>query len=156
MWVHSEEKTDDISFHDCRATQARIDNHDLWFEFADGFWICGDTKNNRHDKTLRTDRARLRISGYDISDVYIFKDIRLFRRLVSTQRISIDLNTLLKNINSGKWALEFIYEYHTFQGVMFLCYIWFKSKPYCRECQLFIENKGMECFWNNLREDCPW
>lgn len=155
MWIHSGKKTDDISFHDCCATQARTDSHNLYFEFNDGFWITSNTKNNQYDNTLRTDKSQLKICNYEVSDIYIFKEIRLFRHLISTHRVPLNLDKLMENINSGKWKLEFLYEYHFYHRVLFMCWIWSKSKPYHRECQLIIDCDGMECFWNKLREDCP-
>lgn len=156
MWVHSENKTKNISLHDCRATQMRIDGHDLYFKFDDGFWIIADTENNTNRETLKTDKSQLKIRNYDISDLYVFKEIRLFRRLISTHRVRLSLEKLAANINKGKWELEFIYEYHSFHSVLFSCWIWSKSKPYHRECQLIIGCDAMECFWNNLCEDKPW
>ena len=156
MWVFSEKKTDGISLHDCRATYARVEGGDLYFEFDDGFWVVANTEHNLHGNTLRTDKSLLKIENFEISKIYIFKEIRVFRRLVSTRRVWMSVDALVKKINTGKWELEFISEYHSGHEVLFGCWILFESRFYHRECQLFIRYDAMGCFWNRLREDCPW
>lgn len=133
-----------------------MEGEDLYLEFANGFWIVADTVNNPNHTTLRTDTSQLKIRNYALSDLYLFKEIRLFRRLISTQRVSLNFKTLMNNINSGKWELEFLYDYHAPHGVLFFCWIWSKNKPCHKECQLILDCDGMECSWNKLCEDKPW
>lgn len=133
-----------------------MERRDLYVEFANGFWIVANTINNPSSTTLRTDKSQLKLRNYDISHIYLFKQIRLFRRLISTQRVSLNVKTLMDNINRGKWELEFLYEYHAYHGVLFCCCLWTKDIPYSIECQLILDCDDMQCYWNQLCEDKPW
>lgn len=156
LWKHSTKKTNDISLHDCCATRIFKDKHNLFFEFDNGIWAIANTAFNPNNRTFRTDKAQLKLCNFNIDSIYIFKEIRLFRRIISTHRIPLSFEKLTENINSGKWELEFIYEYTKYHETLFSCCICSAHKPYSIECQMILDYDDMECFWNNLREDNPW
>ena len=157
LWKHSDKnENNEISLHDCRTTQVLTKDNDLYFKFDDGFWILKSNGNNPYAKTLRTDASQLKLCNFDVSNIYVFHEFHLFRRLISIKRVSLNLEALMDNINSGKWELEFLYEYHTYHGVLYQCCIWSKRKPYHMEAQLIIDCESIEYFWNNLCEDKPW
>lgn len=156
MWKYCENKTNDLSFHDCVVTRLFIDSDDLIMEFNDGFWVVGNTQHNTNNETYRSDSSQLKLINYDVANIYVYNKTRLFTRLINTRRISLELEILIANVNSGKWELEFLSEYRTYRGVFFTCLILSKKRPYMRECQLFLDHDEMKCYWNNLCLDKPW
>ena len=99
MWRNSDENMHGfISLHDCRATAMAIRENDLLFIFDDGFWISSDDERNPLKNTVRTDKSEVQIVHFDVSDIYIFKEHRIFRRLVSTNRVSLSVEQLMANI----------------------------------------------------------
>lgn len=158
MWRYTEKSNEKakISLHDCRATRMFINDGNLHFEYNDGFWVLTTNENNPHNETFKTDLSQLKVCNFEIENIYIFNKFRLFRRLISTKRIDITIETLIDNINNGKWELEFLYEYHTYQGMLFNCWIWMNQKPCHKECQIALQCDDMEYFWNNICIDKPW
>lgn len=157
LWKHFEKSENaKISLHDCIATRAFIEDNNLYFEYDDGFWIIGTNENNLYNNTFGTDISQLKICNFEVVDIYVFSEFRLFHHLINTRRVSIKLETLIRNINSGKWKLEFLYTYQAYRGVLFHCCIQMKHRPYHKECQIVIDCDDMEFFWNNICKDKPW
>lgn len=157
MWKHRENNSDKIiSLHDCRATRMIVESDSLFLEYEDGFWCLPTNKNNSSDNAFRTDLSQIEISKFEIQNIYLFNEKRLFGRLISTKRIDISLEMLTQKINSGQWQLEFLYEYHGFNEVLYHCWIWMNKKPYHKECQITIMYNDIKYLWNNICEDKPW
>ncbi len=157
MWRNSDENMQGfISLHDCRATAMAIHENDLLFTFDDGFWVSFEDERNPFNNTVRTDKSEVQIVHFDVPDIYIFKELRIFRRLVSTKRICLSVEQLMANINCGKWELEFIYEYHSDRGVLYQCWIWMNHAPFHIECQIALDCDKTVYHWNNLCENKPW
>ena len=127
-----------------------------FFIFDDGFWISSDDERNPLKNTVRTDKSEVQIVHFDVSDIYIFKEHRIFRRLVSTNRVSLSVEQLMANINCGKWELEFINEYHSDRDVLYQCWIWMNHSPFHIECQITLDCDKIVYHWNNLCENKPW
>lgn len=157
MWnYHDRNDKQDISLHDCHATKAYIEGDDLVLEFEDGFWIDATNIQNPFCKLLQTDTSQLRFCRYDALEIYSFHEFRIVQRPVSTIRKSISPEVFIQNINSGKWQLEFISEYHEGSSLLFHCWLWFEKRPYHRECQVMIDCDHREYGWNSICEDKPW
>ena len=146
---------DVISLHDSRATGIHMDGKDLVLDFADGFWLVHGSRYNPHENTLRTDAAQVRFVDFEIENFYVFKVVRLFRKPIFTKRIEMDLQTLIDNVNSGAWELEFLDEYTRFRGLLFNCWIWHK-KGHTQECQISMDCTETQYYWNSIREDRIW
>lgn len=157
MWKNADKNVNhSISLHDCRATSMSVQEHALLFHFDDGFWVSPTDKRNPFGNIVRTDKSEIQLVRFEVSDIHIFKEVRVFHRMVSTKRVSFSLEKLMANINSGKWELEFVYEYHAHKGVLYQCWIWMKQPPYHMECQIVIDCEEIEYHWNNLCEDRTW
>ena len=120
------------------------------------FWISSDDERNPLKNTVRTDKSEVQIVHFDVSDIYIFKEHRIFRRLVSTNRVSLSVEQLMANINCGKWELEFINEYHSDRDVLYQCWIWMNHASFHIECQITLDCDKIVYHWNNLCENKPW
>jgi len=144
-----------ISLHDCYVTKIIADK-DLMFEFSDGFWIVETNKQNPYGQTLRTDKSQIYFTEFDIDNIYIFKKFSILRRIIRTSRIEVSLEKLISNINSGKWQLEIIDEFHKGSNVLFNTSLYLENRSKHMECQIIIEYKKMNYFWNNICEDRPW
>lgn len=155
MYKHYDIDDKYISLHDCHATNISYDNGVLTFTFDDGIWVVKGHPDNTVDKTVRTDTAAVRFyleSGeeYDVV-VHVFEEMR-----GNTIRKEWNSKKLIKNINSKKYTLEFLYDYKGYNSVIMDCELWSDKKPYSRECQLKLSIKATEYCWNELREDREW
>lgn len=155
MWEYCDKSGKGISLHDCIATHVNIDKSNLLLEFTDGFWITRQNKLSRYEGTFCTDKAQVCITQFDICHIYIFHELRIFRRLIHTKRTSVSLEKIISNINYGHWKLEFITEYHAFNEVLYYCWIW-DNKRHHKECQICLNYEEIQYFWNNICEDKPW
>ena len=145
-----------IILHDCYATAITVIDENLNLEFADGFWIVGNSKYNSHEETLRTDLSHLQFTNCDFEDINIslFKDYRLFRNSLFTIKKNLSLEELYTKVNSGQWNLEFIEEYYAYSSALFQCAIHTEYKPYYYDCQIEIGRYDeMVYYWDNLRSD---
>lgn len=145
-----------LSLHDCIAERAYFENGKLGFEFNDGFWISPDHPESNLPDLVRTDFSKVEYvledgANYDVT-IYVFKK-KLFKK---TFRIEWTIQQLLTNINSGKYKLEFLYQYVNYNSRIVECELKLNKKPYRQECILKISAHTVSYYWNNLREDRPW
>ena len=145
-----------LTLHDCIAERAYFGNGRLGFEFNDGFWISPDHPESNFSNIVRTDLAKVEYTledgeDYDVT-VYVFKK-SLFKKTV---RAEWTIKELLNKINSGKYKLEFLYQYLDYRARMVECELHFDKKPYHQECIMKISAPEVCYYWNNLREDRPW
>ena len=145
-----------LSLHDCIAERAYFKNGKLGFELNDGFWISPDHPESNLSNLVRTDFSRVEYTledgaDYDVT-IYVFKKT-LFKKTI---RIEWTIQELLNNINSGKYKLEFLYQYVDYSSRMIECELKLDKKPYHMECVIKISAPEVSYYWNNLREDRPW
>ena len=144
-----------ITLHDCVANKISFNNNVLSFSLPDGFFVCPNHEASLLSNGVRTGGAQVdfAVTPDEHFDVYaeVFKK-RKFRKTVVEYW---DLEKLIKSINSGKYQIEFIYQYRTHFEQMWLCNLRYKG-CYGNECQLHIPYSTATYRWNNLREDCPW
>lgn len=67
-----------------------------------------------------------------------------------------ELSKLIECINSGKYTLEFLYQYKGYNSMIIECCLWSDKKPYDRECQLKLPLSQVRYCWNDLCEDKEW
>ena len=106
MWKNCiENACEHISLHDCVVNNAEIIGDTLSLTFNDGFWMLADSKYNSCGDTVRTDKSKISFIDFDesVSEFYVFKRHYLFGKSICTTRKSVDLQKLLKKINSGEW-----------------------------------------------------
>ncbi len=66
------------------------------------------------------------------------------------------VDKLIDGINSGKFKLEFLYQYMDGNTRIAERELRSKKKAYFRECMLKISACEVNYYWNNLCEDCSW
>lgn len=142
-----------LTLHDCIADKISFENNVLSFNLPDGFWICPDHEASELSKTVRSDSSRVDFEVVPDEYFQIYMDVFKERRHRKTIVEYWDLDKLMKAVNSGKYQLEFVYQYRTHFEQMWLCYLRDKS---WYNCQLHIPYSTATYRWNNLREDCVW
>lgn len=156
MWNVSEKfDPEKMTLHDCIATKIEIDGQDLLIDFPDGIWLMGKTKLNPNEETMRTDAARLRFENFELDSLFLYKEFRLFRKTLFTRRVDVDLDTLMRKINSGEWELEFLYTYRCYRWRLYNSCIW-RKKGCVLESQLTIECDDVIVCWNKICTDRVW
>lgn len=155
MWKHCDMDDEYVSLHDCHATRIIYENNALTFVFRDGIWIVKGHPNNELDKTVCTDMAEAKfyLENGDESDItiYVFEE-----NLNKTIREEWELSKLIECVNSGKYTLEFLYQYKGYHSIIIECWLWSDTKPYHRECELKISLSNVKYCWNDLCEDRVW
>ncbi|MBR5272339.1 MAG: hypothetical protein IKU25_02950 [Clostridia bacterium] len=143
-----------ISLHDCFADSIQKDGDDLIINFPDGFWVCPNSKYIDGKDHLRTGPAQVCFKNFvDIMDpIYIYKDMRLFGKLLLSRRIWLEEEQFMNMINGGKYTLEFLEEYHQPMNVKYKCEVFNKKKGrYTNmECEFDVFAKSIEYRWNEI------
>ncbi len=140
-----------ISLHDCRATKVKYEDGTISFYFLDGFWVWSENG----DPTVRTDASEVRfhLESEDETDITIYVFVKKRKH---TRRKEWELKKLIKIINSGKYELEFLYQYKAYHAQIFECWLWFDEKPYHMECELKMSTDKATYCWNELCKDKVW
>lgn len=78
MYKHCDTSDEYISLHDCHATSIVYDNAVITFIFPDGIWVTNECPSNELGKTVRTDKAEVKLyldfGSEDDITVYIFEE----------------------------------------------------------------------------------
>ena len=141
-----------ISLHDCIADKISYENNVLTLHFSDGFWITANHEDSGLDNTVRTDFSQVDFAVTPEKHSYIYLDVFIKRKYRKTIVECWDLEKLMKVVNSGKYQLEFIYQYTTFFEQMWLCNLHHKGN-YGHDCQFHIPYSVATYRWNKLRKD---
>lgn len=152
MYKYSDNnENNDISLHDCRATEMKIENNSFSFTFDNGFYVLEHNKNNPNKKLSYTDRSEVVFHTIynDIEGnitVYIFsktdEEDKSIREEITPHQLSEMLN---KGIE-----LEFLYSYKGYKSYIFECCLWFETEPYHKECVIIISADNVTFNWNTL------
>lgn len=145
----------ELTLHDCIADKISFENNVLSFNLPDGFWITPEHEASELLKTVRTDGAQVDFEVVPDEHFPVYMDVFKKRRHRKTVVEYWDSERLIKAINSGRYQLEFIYQYRTHFEQMWICNLRHKG-CYGDECQLHIPYATATYRWNNLREDCVW
>lgn len=144
-----------ITLHDCIADKISYDNNVLTLNFPDGFWVVDSHEDSNLDVTVRTDSAQVDFEIEPDEFMEIYLDVFIKRKYRKTIVEYWDLEKLMKAVNSGKYQLEFTYQYRTHFEQMWQCMLRYKGCWYA-ECQLHIPYSTATYRWNKLREDKVW
>lgn len=155
-FAHCDNSEKHLTLHDCIAERAYFENGKLGFEFPDGFWISPDHPESNLTMLVKTDFSKVEYTledgmDYDVT-VYVFK--RSFGKKMVGREWT--LKKLADKINSGKYKLEFLYQYLDGNTRMIEWQLLSDKKPYWQECIMKISTSEVCYFWNSLREDRPW
>lgn len=163
MWKYQElDAHHTISLHDCKVNRIELYDDDLIFHFYDGFWITPTSAYIDHDRPLKTGPSCLRFYGFrgwspvDMMDIDVFKTTHLFRKPLLCRRLQPEAQAFLDMINSGRYELEFLYEFHSGLGSLYKCWLWKTNRGMDSECHLEINAAHIEYCWNEIRADCEW
>ncbi len=152
MYKYCDDGGEYLSLHDCHATKVSYENGVLSFIFDDGIWVSNGHPSNTIDKTVRTDVAEVKfyLESPDECDITLHVFEKKFKMTV---RKEWELSKLIECINSGKYTLEFLYEYKGYNSIIFECWLWSNKKPYHRECELKLFLAQVNYCWNDFCED---
>lgn len=147
----------ELSLHDCVSDNVSLENGILRFNLPDGLWVTPCHKDSGLEKTVRTGPAAVEFTIGDPEDI----SVRLFTRhrwlwFRKTSVENIDLEHLISAVNSGKCTIEFIYQYRSCVGQLWVCAVHSRKKRYYRECQLFLPEAKSTFLWNDLMPDREW
>lgn len=154
MYKYCQQDTDTVTLHDCIATGIRLENGELSLDFADGIWLCEDNYHNETGTTVRTDSANVTVKNICITDVCVRKSFSLFGGIY-TKQVTDDIETLIKNVKSGEWTLEFLYEYLHRSNKLFVCCVHDKRGG-VYECGIEFLYTDIEYRWNGICPDRKW
>ena len=154
-YSHFENGRENLTLHDCIATDAQLCGGVLSFFFDEGFWIASFHPENGTGNTVRTDASEVKYYlSRGISEdctVYIFR--RFFKAVL---RKSLSVEELVSMIRKKKCSIEFSYQYEDGYSRIIKCTLHYPRRPYHEECELAIYVEGEEYLWNELREDYVW
>lgn len=152
-YKHNDKDNKHLSLHDCKATSVSFENGVLSFFFEDGFWIASTHLDNKTGNTVRTDGSRVDFClgrGTDEDAlIYVFAR-KVFGKVI---RDEVSLSRLTEDINSKKCTIEFLYQYYDENSEIIKCVLWYKKRPYYRECQMELYCTGEVYRWNDIRPD---
>ena len=155
-YINHTSRDEDISLHDCKATQIDMDGNTLSFTLDDGFWVLKENPYN-DNKLHKSDQAVMRATlledrHFDSVTIYIFRQKNKDKAI----RTEISLDELLQRVNSKRAALEFLYLYKGFQSYIFECQLNGSKKPWRQECVIQIRADHLSYDWNHILKDRVW
>lgn len=102
-----------LTLHDCITDKISFKNNVLSFNFSDGFWVTPEHEASSLSNTVRTDGAQVdfEIEHDEFFEIYL--DVFRKRRFCKKTVECWELDELIKAFDSGKYQLEFIYQYRT-------------------------------------------
>lgn len=150
--------------HDCVATKINVDGSEMTLDLPDGFWLLPDDPRNPWDEVHKTGPAQIVVSlGYPMPsnelDDAIFAELfhrrRLCRGVAWTTCTYPAVEKLIEKVNSGKWDLEFVWKYPTYDRG-WLVEGYFHTGRKTRKCYLTVDFRQIRFFWNEIRGDRVW
>lgn len=160
MWKHREEAEEQISLHDCRATQITVEENRICMGFADGFWMIQNTAHNPSGETIKTTRSQvvfyLDQQNADEAEVAVFRRKQLKGKKIAVREVR-NLAWLIKMVNGQGVQLEFVEAYRQCSDRLYKGYLYAKRPPYWLECELVIPRiEKIEYCWNELDPENIW
>lgn len=159
MWKYSElDAYKTIGLHDCKSDFIKNEEGDLIFDFPAGFKLCPGNKHNKYNFPVMTGQAQLCFHGlYDemeFDSIYLYKKVRLFRKIIFCRRKQIETKAFLKFFEQGKYDLEFLTEWHAPVSSLYKCMIYKKgSERTTTECEIEITAGNIEYRWNEIKNE---
>lgn len=159
VWKYSEmDAYNTIGLHDCKSDFIKVDGVDLKIDFPDGIKLCPGNKHNENNFPVKTGQAQLCFHGlYDemeFDEIYVYKTIRLFGKIIFCQRIQFETKEFLKLFEKGKYELEFTSEWHAPMSSIYKCMICKKgSERKAQECEIEITARNIEYKWNEIKNE---
>ena len=160
MWKYRDEAENQISLHDCRATQITVGENKICMGFADGFWILSNTLYNPSGETLKTTRSQitfyLNTQYADEVEIAVFRRKQLRGKKISVREFR-NLAWLMKMVNGNGAQLEFIDEYQNYGDRLYRGYLKAKRPPCSLECEIEIPwIEKIEYCWNEIDPENVW
>lgn len=156
MYKYRDTNSVNISLHDCRAEHIQFEHGVLSFSFSEGFWILPGHPQNKSEDCVRTDASQVDFQiideDFDGITIYVFKK----NWNGKTIREEWKLKNFLDEVNHGRFQVEFIDEYKSYQSRLFKCWLWFDVKPYHYECEIILRSENATYCWNELIYERVW
>lgn len=107
-----------VSISDCVLEHIEVEKDRILLRFDNnGIWI----KYSENNEMSRVNKAIISLCGYDIGTVDIFelKKIKVLGKFYKIKK-NIDFNVFVDKVNSSEWRLEFVHEYYSAVGGLFI------------------------------------
>jgi len=155
MYKHQDTNESWVGLHDCSANHAKFRDGMLSFVFPKGIWIMESHEANDTGNVVRSGEAKVRyrlLYPDDDVTVYVYKE----KGANKTIRKEWTLKKLIQKMDDGECELEFLYQYKCGYGIIVLCVIHSKNKPYFRECELRMLVSDVTYLWNDICPEATW
>lgn len=140
-----------VILSDCAISEIQIRDNNLKFIFSNYGFIKKDENGNYY----RTEGAEIIVEDYD-KDELLIKEKRLHQlseELYFESMFDITFETLLKNVNSGKWKLEIVEEFYATGEGLYICQV--REGEGAFWLFLKMRYKKLVYLWNTVRYDWP-
>lgn len=139
MYTHVETDLNAVGLHDRRATHIDLKDGVLGFDFPDGFFILTG------GEPYRSGMARMECSLLD-NEFFV----SIFTERADGSALREDFTgEFIDAINSGRYQFEFVSTYLGYESLLFRGYVWFKKRPYHKECEIEFRTDDVKFFWND-------
>lgn len=160
-YIHIDTDNRFLTLHDCIAEKVYLQDGVLVFEFPDGFWIGPEHPDNPYNECLRTDKARVEFVLENGEEYDVFAWLHVQENPKSRKKTvrNWEIAQLIKNVNSGKCAYEFIEHYINTQSPtdnVIEGELRGEGKLNFSQCWLRIWATKVNYCWNNVLPDRPW
>ena len=138
-----------VILSDCTISEIQIKDNKLILIFSS----YGFAKKEEDGNYYRTEGAEIIVEDYDRDEILI-KEKRLHQlseELYFESMFDIAFETLLKNVNSGKWKLEIVEEFYATGEGIYICHVREGKGTFW----IFIKMRyrNIVYLWNNVRYD---
>lgn len=158
MWKHSDsiiKHNSNIQLKEFRVEKIHVKGKNLILEAPkEGFFILVNDEQNKDYEIFKTKKAEIHFCGYDKEDV----SFSVYKMSDDDDKVNVEnisFNTLIKNVNSGKYFFEFDYDCYSTIGAVFLCKLFIvQENGFCdkHSSQFSIQYDELKCFWNEVRK----
>jgi len=143
----------DVVLSDCYIANIEVIKGEIILNFSELGIFKKDIKKNNY---YRTKGAQVIIKGCDFDAISI-KEIRtqkLSEDLYYESMYDIDAKIFFDNINSGKWKMEIVEEFHSMQKGFYTVRI--RTEQDAFWCHIKLYYKNLIYSWGDIRYDYPW
>lgn len=153
------------SLHDCYVTRMELVGRELCLFIPDGFKLMPEDPLNPYDEPHMTGASQVVYSllgdpenavTLEVFRSFYLHPIRLFHSAQLCTTVSrFGLKKLMKQINRGKWRLEFVSKYtHYSIGYLYECCVHTKNHMY--RCYLTVDCRQTRFCWNEVLKEPAW
>ena len=141
----------DIILSDCVISEIQAKDNELVFTFSNYGFIKKEMDNNYY----RTDGAEIIVEDYSREELFI-KEKRIHQlseELYFDSMFDVTLESLLRNVNLGKWKLEIVEEFYATGEGIYICQVREEESRFWVYIKMRYRN--LIYLWNEVKHDWP-